>query len=229
MIKWFISSTLIIIALKLYNAVNNIHSQWLSFHYNERLDYFTRLNKRLKAGGILFLGDSLTENFYLSEFFPDHYVINRGVSGDTTYGILCRLKTSVYDIKPNKIFLLIGINDIGNEKSLQYIINNIKLIITEIRKKLPDSKIYIQSIYPVHIDVNNKIKKRIVGKRNNKKINMTNRQLYGLSRKYNVTYINVNKKLKDKKGQLKYQYTQDGLHLSPLGYEIVAKELEKYM
>ena len=229
MIKWFFSSTIIIIALKIYNAYNNIQTKWFSFHYNERLDYFIRLNRRLKSGGIVFVGDSLIENYMLSEFFPDHYVINRGISGDTTCGILCRLKSSVYDLKPKKIFLLIGINDIGNEENLSDIIKNIRLIVSRIRRKLPDTKIYVQSIYPVRIDPNNKIKKRIVGKRSNKKINITNRELYKLCKKYNIQFININKKLKDKKGQLRYHYTQDGLHLSPLGYEIVSKELEKYM
>ncbi|GMQ58291.1 SGNH/GDSL hydrolase family protein [Vallitalea sediminicola] len=229
MIKWIISSTFIIMTLKTYNIICKIPSTWLYHHYNERVDYFRRLNKRLKPGGIVFIGDSLTEHFMVSEFFSEHYVINRGISGDTTYGVLCRLKESAFDLKPKKIFLLIGINDVGNEKDPGYIINNTKLIIKKFKNKLPKTKIYVQSIYPVYKDVNNRIKKKIVGNRDNKQIQIINRQLYRLSRKYNCTYIDMNKKLKDNRGQLKYECTIEGLHLSPRGYEIIARELEKYL
>lgn len=229
MLKWIISSTFIIVALKTYNIICKIPSTWLFHHYNERVDYFRRLNKKLKPGGIVFIGDSLTEHFMVSEFYPEHYVINRGISGDTTYGVLCRLKESAFDLQPKKIFLLIGINDIGNEKELRYIINNTRVIIKKLKNRLPKTKIYVQSIYPVYKDVNNRIKKRIVGNRDNKEIQTLNRQLHRLSKRYNCIYIDMNKKLRDKHGQLKYEYTIEGLHLSPRGYERVARELEKYL
>jgi lysophospholipase L1-like esterase len=229
MIKWIISSTFIITAFKIYNMLSKLPSRLLFHHYNDRVDYFKRLNKRLKSGGIVFIGDSITEQFMVSEFYPKHYVINRGISGDTTYGVLYRLEESAFALRPKKIFLLIGTNDIGNEKDPEYIIGNTRLIIQRLKKRLPRTKIYIQSIYPVYKDTNNRIKKKIVGNRDNDKIKAINKQLYRLAKKYKCTYIDMNKKLRDRHGQLKYEYTIEGLHLSPLGYEKVAKELEKYL
>ena len=63
---------------------------------------------------IIFLGDSLTEWFELGKYFPGLAIINEGIAGDTTYGVLQRLEAIIK--KPaKKIFLMIGINDIFND------------------------------------------------------------------------------------------------------------------
>ncbi len=58
---------------------------------------------------VLFIGDSLTEWFKLEKYFPDVDIINEGIAGDTTYGVLERLD-KVIDISVDMIFLMIGIN-----------------------------------------------------------------------------------------------------------------------
>ena len=60
---------------------------------------------------ILFIGDSLTEWFNLKMYFPEASIINEGIAGDTTYGLLERLE-AILDVTADKIFLLIGINDV---------------------------------------------------------------------------------------------------------------------
>lgn len=229
MIGWIVSAILLIIGLIIYYRVSKIPSQWLSYHYNERVAYFTELNKRLKAGGIVFLGDSITEQFIVSEFFSEHSVINRGISGDTTDGVLKRLEESVFDIEPSKIFLMIGTNDLGNGKEPEYIVNNIDTIIVKIHERLPETKIFIESIYPVRKDGDNKIKKRMVGKRNNESINQINERIIKIADQYHITYIDIHSLLQDKYGNLKFEYTVEGLHLTPIGYVTVVEEIEKYI
>lgn len=229
MFGWILSAILIIIIVIIYYRVSKIPSQWLSYHYNERIAYFQELNKCLKDGGIVFLGDSITEQFIVSEFFPEHYVINRGISGDTTDGVLKRLKESIYDIKPSTIFLLIGTNDLGNGKQPDYIIKNIDKIIIKIHEKLPDTKIFLESVYPVRKDGHNKIKNRMVGKRNNQSIDKINKGIIKISDKHQLTYIDVHSLLQDKYGKLKFEYTIEGLHLTSLGYTIIVKEISKYL
>lgn len=229
MLGWILSVILIISGLIIYYKVSKIPSQWLSYHYNERVAYFKELNKRLKAGGIVFLGDSITEHFIVSEFFSEHFVINRGISGDTTDGVLKRLKESIYDLKPSKIFLMIGTNDLGDGKEPEYIINNIEKIIKKIHERLPETIIFLEYIYPVRKDGDNKIKKRMVGKRNNESINKINEGITKISDKYQITNIDIHSLLQDKYGDLKLEYTVEGLHLTPLGYGIVVKEIEKYL
>lgn len=226
---WILSIILIIAGIFLLYRASKLPSLWTSYHYKERVAYFKELNNGLKDGGIVFLGDSITEQFIVSEFFPEHYVINRGISGDTTDGLLERLEESVYNINPSKIFLLIGVNDLGNGKDADYIGKNIDIIITKILEKLPHTNIIIQSVYPVHKDKHNKIKKSIVGKRNNKDINKLNKTIVNIANKHNINYIDMNALLQDDNGNLEFEYTTEGLHLTPLGYTIVVKELSKYL
>jgi lysophospholipase L1-like esterase len=226
---WILSVILIIVGIFILNRLSKLPSLWTSYHYKERVSYFKELNNGLKDGGIVFLGDSITEQFIVSEFFPDHYVINRGISGDTTEGVLKRLEESVYNIKPSKIFLLIGVNDLGNEKDIDHIGKNIDIIITKILDKLPHTDIIVQSVYPVHKDKHNKIKKRIVGKRNNKDIDKLNRSIINIANKHDIDYIDMNTLLQDSNGNLDFEYTIEGLHLTPLGYRIVVKEISKYL
>ncbi|MCT4544011.1 MAG: GDSL-type esterase/lipase family protein [Vallitalea sp.] len=218
-----------ILLLDIYVKKKNMPIHLQPYHYKHRIAYFKKLNKGLKPGGIVFLGDSLTEHFITSEFFPEHYVINRGISGDTTDGVLNRLQESVYNVKPEKVFLLIGTNDLGNKKEREYIINNIDRIIINIKEKLPQTKIYLQSLYPIRKEGQNKIRKAVVGVRNNEQINSINQNLISLSKKRDITYIDINSLLQDEDGELKYKYTLEGLHISPLGYEVVAKGLYKYL
>ena len=107
---------------------------------------FIELNKSAKPGGIVFVGDSITDFFRLNEFFHGVYIINRGIGGDTTDGVLKRLSESVFDLSPSKVFILIGTNDIGENKSYDHIIGNIALIIDKIQNKCPEANIYLQSI-----------------------------------------------------------------------------------
>jgi lysophospholipase L1-like esterase len=86
----------------------------IKFYQRTIENVFTHLNAVAKPGSIVFLGDSITDFFRVNEFFPGVYVINRGISGDTTDGVLNRLAESVYELSPSKIFLMIGTNDLGN-------------------------------------------------------------------------------------------------------------------
>ena len=73
---------------------------------------------------IVFFGDSITEVYKVDEFFPKRNVINSGISGDRTENLLERMD-DVYRYNPSKVFLLIGINDLNREKSIDEITKNI--------------------------------------------------------------------------------------------------------
>ena len=67
-----------------------------------------------ETGAVVFLGDSITQGWNsLAKVFPDFKVVNRGIGGDTTRGVLYRLNADVLALKPTAVVLLIGINDIG--------------------------------------------------------------------------------------------------------------------
>jgi lysophospholipase L1-like esterase len=62
----------------------------------------------------VFIGDSITSGFDLHEFQPvgSRPVLNRGIYSDTTEGLLGRIETNVNNLKIEKLFVMIGYNDL---------------------------------------------------------------------------------------------------------------------
>ena len=108
-------------------------------------------------------------------------------------------------------------------------INNIKEIVDKLNKNLPNAKIYLESIYPVNNTDDKKISKPMVSIRNNTSIKKINSELKKYCNDKNCTYLDVYSLLEDKDGNLKLEYTKEGLHMSDKGYEVITKELKKYM
>ena len=175
---------------------------------------------------VLFVGDSITDGYDLSKFYSydNKVLINSGVGGYTTNNIIKRFKNLVEQYNPDKLFLMIGTNDIGDGTSKEDIIKNIDEIISMIKEKEPDTKIYLETIYPVNLD-----KRKHDKRRNNRYISDINIELKKYCEDNDVEYIDIYSHLVDKNDTLKSEYTEDGLHLNDLGYEIVTNILKKYV
>lgn len=169
----------------------------------------------------VFLGDSITEGYDLNKYYSDYPVVNSGIGGYTTIKILEKMDTMVYRYNPTKVFLLIGTNDIAHKESKEDIINNIDKIIDKIKANRKYTKIYVESIYPIDDEKEHK--------RDNKLINDINKDVKELCNKKGVEYINIHDLLMDDDGNLRDEYSNDGLHLTDQGYEVVTKELKKYL
>lgn len=92
-------------------------------HYSQRIAVFEK--EPLETGHIIFLGNSITEMGNWKQLMNDTTVLNRGISGDITFGVLKRLD-DVIKKQPSKLFLLIGINDIGKDIPDAVIADNIR-------------------------------------------------------------------------------------------------------
>src|SRR6266487_6387134 len=89
---------------------------------------------------VVFLGDSITQGWAedLSAWFPGMKLANRGIGGDTSRGVLIRLKEDVLALDPRAVVLLIGTNDLEEKASPEIIAANLKLILAELaRSKMP--------------------------------------------------------------------------------------------
>lgn len=173
----------------------------------------------------LFLGDSITEYYDLDKYFPDMPVVNSGIAGDTTEEILNDMKGRVYDYNPSKVFILIGTNDLRDDKSVEEVVENIKKIIEEIKQNRKIAEVYLESIYPVNKGIN----KSVVGLRDNDDINEINSQIEEYAKNEGVTFLNTHELLVDDDGLLNEDYTADGLHLNDKGYEVVTEEIMEYL
>ncbi len=171
---------------------------------------------------IVFLGDSITEQCEWAELLENTNIKNRGISGDTTNGILNRLD-DILESKPKEIFLMIGINDFFHyHKSAEQIFEEYQKIIAKIRNFSPSTKLFIQSVLPV-----NKTKFRV--NVNNNDIIKLNLYLREIAQSDSVQYIDLFSRLSDSQNQLDSRYTLDGLHLNRQAYSVWKKTIGKYI
>jgi acyl-CoA thioesterase I len=67
---------------------------------------------------VVFMGDSITEDWHLEKSFPGKPYINRGISGQTSPQMLVRFRRDVIDLKPRVVLILAGTNDIMENTGL---------------------------------------------------------------------------------------------------------------
>jgi len=100
-------------------------------------------------GAVVFLGDSITQGWNsLANAFPNINVANRGIGGDTTRGVLYRLKDDVLNLDPKAIVLLIGTNDVGLGAKPKEVADNIETILQEIKKFNPHLPVIVCEVMP---------------------------------------------------------------------------------
>jgi len=190
-----------------------------STYYLDKQSEFDKL--KVSKQNIVFIGDSLTARGEWNELLDNSNIINRGIEGDTTLGVLNRIG-NIINGKPSKIFIMIGINDLRNGVKSEQIINNYKKIMNKIKHDSPNTKVYIQSILPI----NEKLYKSTI--KNNYIISI-NKQIQVLVGKYNYTYINLFPLFVDSNDNLNSKFTIEGLHINGEGYLIWRQILEKYV
>lgn len=179
-------------------------------HYPQRVAQFEK--EPVVPGRIIFLGNSITEIGNWKKLCGDSTVVNRGISGDITFGVLKRLD-DVIRRQPSKLFLLIGINDIGKDIPDAVIADNIRKIIVRMQEGSPSTKIYVESILPVNPDVPNF--PQHYDKQGH--ILNTNKLIRKVTSATHVTYVNIHDLFTDNQGRLDARYTRDGLHPNPHG------------
>ncbi|QVK18370.1 hypothetical protein KHQ81_01245 [Mycoplasmatota bacterium] len=168
---------------------------------------------------IVFLGDSITAGFTLLENYDN--VVNLGVSGDKTTEVLDRIH-DVFQYNPEKLIILIGINDFLVNKKVWFhpteinIPENFQKIIEILRENLPDTKFYSISTFPLG---KNELFSNDLLPQYNQEIDDLNNEYKRISEKYHVEFLNISHILKDDNGILKDEYTLDGVHLTEAGYK----------
>jgi len=99
------------------------------------------------AGGIAFFGDSITHFAKWDLLFPGVASRNFGIGGDRTAHLLERVEP-VVAMKPEKLFLLIGTNDLNVGFTVEETAANLDALVTLLRERLPDCRIYLQGVMP---------------------------------------------------------------------------------
>jgi lysophospholipase L1-like esterase len=125
-----------------------------------RYDWFRRLwterrsawAKRIERdqNAVVLLGDSITQGWGedFSGYFPGLKIANRGISGDTTRGVLIRLQEDVFAIHPRAVVLLIGTNDLEEKAEPETAADNLKLIVGALERENPSMPIVFCQVFP---------------------------------------------------------------------------------
>lgn len=174
---------------------------------------------------IIFIGDSIVEYYPLQELLgTTKTIVNRGIRGYQTGLLLDNLDAHLYGDAVDQIVLLIGTNDIGKDIPMSQALTNLESVIQSISRDYPLSQIKLVSILPVH---QGEEYKQTVYIRTNEKIKDWNQAYQELASAYmQVEYVSAFEELLDQEGQLKSDYTTDGLHLSVSGYQALSETLK---
>ena len=100
-------------------------------------------------GALVFLGDSITQGWGdVPSYFPGIKVANRGISGDTTRGVLIRLQEDVIALNPSGVVMLIGTNDLDEFTSPEKAAGNVKLILEALKAHNPKMPVILCEVMP---------------------------------------------------------------------------------
>ncbi len=196
----------------------------LAKYHQQKLRAYQAANERDPKDAVVFTGDSIIEFFPLKKFLGrDQVLLNRGIAGTDTNWLKDYLKEQVLALEPDKLFILIGTNDLGLGYDDEHIFRNIETILQTIQFESIATKVYLLSILPVSHKKEYQAKVKI---RNNNDIQVLNRQFEG---QLLAEYIDLYPHLLDEEGNLADEFTTDGLHLSQKGYAIIAEQLKPYL
>ena len=201
----------------------------------KRLNY-RQQNRYILPGQTLFTGSSLMEQFPVTEFclsagLPPAY--NRGIGGTTTDEFLEAIDDVLLDVRPGRLFINIGTNDIRpmprGEDWLEHLRTNYRRICCIIRDRLPGIPVYMMAYYPVNTEIPAAALNPGLKVRTNEAVARANRMVEELAEEFGFRYIDVNDSLKDEHGRLRAEHTADGMHFDAAAYRTVFERLRPYL
>jgi lysophospholipase L1-like esterase len=170
---------------------------------------------------VVFFGDSITDGWPISEYFPGKPYINRGIGGQTTPQMLVRFREDVIALHPKVVVILAGTNDIaGNTGPMS--LEDIEANYTSLAELAAahNIRMVFSSVLPVHNYTPES--QEMYAQRSPEKILALNRWLKDYCAAHNYTYLDYFSAMVDDKGLLKRDLATDGLHPNAAGYKIMA-------
>lgn len=199
-----------------------------------KIQRYRQENKTAIPGQTVFTGSSLMEMFPINKLLTEHgdstIIYNRGIGGFVSHELLKVIDVCAIDLKPSKVFINIGTNDLSDSRiPISELIENYDKIISEIKAKLPQTEIYLMAYYPVNYEAAAENMKECLKIRTNEKIRVANTKVKMLAKKHEEHYIDINKNLMDEQGRLKAEYTIEGLHINEDGYRAIYEDIMTYV
>lgn len=163
---------------------------------------------------IVALGDSLIARGDWNKLLQKEHILNLGIDGDTTSGVLSRLHMLI-ELKPKLVFLMIGINDLSLSIPLEEIFENYKRIVEQLTKN--SIEVIVQLLFPTQMPAINK------------KVKLFNEMIKNYALENNLKFISLNTSFINEKQLLREDLTTDGLHLGQKAYKAWAYKLKQFL
>ncbi|MDD4960766.1 MAG: GDSL-type esterase/lipase family protein [Candidatus Marinimicrobia bacterium] len=185
-------------------------------HWHERMAVFINEKDSIREGSAIFFGNSITEGFDLKAFFPEWNTVNRGIVSDHIDGLIIRMDVCLGNTEQAKLFILIGINDIGagrSEKEIKYLYRK---MLRQIAANY-DYDVYLHSILPTSPRWKNCPPEMI------KNLNC---YIEKLAKRQKMTFVNLYPLFKSEDSDFaNAALFRDGLHPNREGYRLWAEHL----
>jgi len=183
----------------------------------------TQLGPAVKGESrIVFLGDSITDNWSLSDSFPERPYVNRGISGQTTPQILLRFRQDVIALKPKAVVILAGTNDIAENTgpiTLEAIEDNLISMVELAQRN--GIRVVLCSVLPV---ARYPWRPEI---QSIEKIQSLNRWMKNYASQDGVEFLDYYSAMVDQKSGLKDELGTDGVHPNRAGYAVMSELANK--
>jgi lysophospholipase L1-like esterase len=191
-----------------------------------QLNRYRDANRSVKTAEVVFIGDSITDNWQqprFGGFFPGKAYVDRGISAQTTPQMLIRFRPDVIDLKPKAVVILAGTNDIAG--------NTGPMTDDEIEGNLASMselahahqiKVVLSSITPVgsyHVAANGNPQ---TSQRPMTRIHAVNDWMKKYAADHGDVYLDYVSAMVDDKGLLKAELSADDLHPTAAGYVVMA-------
>ena len=208
---------------------------------------------------VVFLGDSITQAAESEEgegtykgfitslrenVSQEVELINKGIGGNKVSDLLLRYNDDVLKLKPNIVFIYIGINDVwhkydwGTGSDIDIYEKGLRKIITDI--KAVGAKIILCTPTVIgenngEFKLNNNFKDIDTMEIMNKDLDAFSDVVRNLSSEFNTDLLDLRKKFKEYISENNYQnmpkgiLTSDGVHLNNEGNKLIADEMIKFL
>jgi lysophospholipase L1-like esterase len=164
-------------------------------------------------GATIMLGDSITEGGLWNEWFPELAIVNRGIAGDTVPGIRARLADALGG--PRLVNVLVGTNDIaplGGTSDVDAVASDFEQLLGEIVRQAPGARIVVNSVMPRSPELAATLTE-------------LNLRYRAAAEARSVEYLDLWPALAGDDGELRREFTPDGIHLTGAGYRAWAAAL----
>ncbi len=189
-------------------------------HYSSRLAAFRKAP--VTVGKTMFLGDDVVERGNWRRMLKDSTVVQRGISGDNTFGVLHRLDEAAR-FKPAKLIIQVGANDLARGVPVARVLENLFSLVGQAHARVPNAPVVVMSLLPVNAAVKN----FPTWHARDEDIRELNGQLKKYQEIIRYTFVDVYTPLLDQQNSLHTAYTTDGVHLNPAGYQVLLEQLKK--